>query len=88
MAENDSKEDVDDLFNLLMKRSKIITEIEENNIKINEDNEEISKKVAIYEEEINSKRFCIHCFSSFYPMENKSNSCVHHPGKMMYFSCK
>lgn len=50
-----------------------------------------NEKIAALEREVtqeNSEKKCINCHQYFHPKLNTDESCVYHPGKIKYYSCR
>jgi hypothetical protein len=50
-----------------------------------------TEELKVLKEELNSadtEKECINCRENFFPKENTDTSCVYHPGKVKFYSCK
>ena len=66
----------------LRREMKILKEI------LNEANEKINKFKLGIESKLSEPVTCKNCYKKYTLLENPSDSCRYHPGKVKYFSCK
>ena len=52
------------------------------------ENKTLCEKVTCIEEELCAVKLCIHCNSEFTKKINREDSCIYHPGKIKYYSCR
>lgn len=53
-----------------------------------EKNNQLKDKYKEMDEVNMKKRFCIHCQIYFIPKFNNEKSCIYHPGRLQYYSCR
>jgi hypothetical protein len=79
------KEEVVESLNLM---SNEINSYINKNTNLLEINKNLRAKYKALDEINYKKRFCIHCQIHFIPKFNDDKSCLYHPGKLQYYSCR
>lgn len=81
----DFKDDINSIFNDI---NEDISSLLEENKKLEDKNKSLKEKFLQIDEITYKPKQCIHCLKSFIPKFNEERSCLYHPGKIKYFSCK
>lgn len=84
-AFNNFKFEVNDIFSEVNKE---IADLLIQNEELNNKNKELKDKFLEIDEVTYKNKMCIHCNSNFIPKFNEEKSCLYHPGKIKYFSCR
>ena len=79
------KEEINESLNLI---SNEINSHISKNTNLLEQNKNLRNKYKALDEINYKKRFCIHCQIHFIPKFNDDKSCLYHPGKLQYYSCR
>lgn len=78
-------EKVSAIAKLFQSQLSVLADLKERSSQLEEHNNELRDKQAL--EDYKEKR-CTNCKLMIVPKFNDENSCVYHPGRMKFFSCK
>lgn len=84
-AFNMFKSEINESMNIISSEFKI--QCAENK-SVNERNNDLKLRFYELDEKNYKKKFCIHCHLEFIPKFNDDKSCLYHPGKLQYYSCR
>lgn len=79
------KQELSDAFDNLI--NNVNTEIEKN-VSLREKNSNLIKTYETLDEMNYKKKYCIRCHLEFVPKLNDEKSCLYHPGRLQYYSCR